>query len=106
MKFSIIGDIPPQDKESYITRIDVFIKDHAVGPTTILATGDLTTLKEMDRYAKNKGYDCIILGNAIQLGVFNASKVILVWDGKDKRYEHIIPMCQKERVSYTEVRTK
>ena len=104
MKISIIGDIP--DEESYVHLIDTFVKDHKVGTPVILSAGSVPTMHTVDKWSKSKGYDSVILGNVLTLAVLNADKIVLIWDGENKKYQEVLDLCKKEKRSFMEIKTK
>lgn len=104
MKIAVVGNLP--DEESYIHLIDSFVKDHKVGTPVILSAGDVATLHIVDKYAKNKGYDSVILGNALVLAVLNADKLIVVWDGEEGKYMEVVDLCKRNKKAYMEIKTK
>ena len=94
------------DEGSYINLIETFVKDHKVGTPVIISAGSLSTLQQVGKWSKSQGYDNVIMGNVLTLAVLNADKIILIWDGENKKYEEVLDMCKKERQPYMEIKTK
>lgn len=104
MKIAIIGDF--EDTDKYLPMIDTFVKDHKVGTPVILSAGSVHLLATMDKYAKDKGFPSVILGNALILAVLNGDKLIFVWDGVNEKYGAMLATAKKEKRPYIDIRTK
>lgn len=83
--------------------IDMFVQNNKVGTPVIISAGSINTLHQIDKYTKQKGYDSVIVGNSFVLALINADKVIIVWDGIDKKLEKVLSMCKREGKPYTEI---
>lgn len=105
MKISIIGNLP-DESELFLSMINDFVQKHRVGSPVIISAGNVTTLHLVDKYAKEKGYDSIIMGNVLTLALLNADKVIVVWDGENTKMEEVLTLCKKEKKPYMEIKTK
>lgn len=105
MKISVIGNLP-DESDIFLSMIDNFVQKHRVGNPVILSAGSVSTLHQIDKYAKGKGYDSIIMGNVFTLALLNADKVVVVWDGVDKKMEEVLALCKKEKKPYMEIKTK
>lgn len=105
MKISVIGNLP-EEGDVFLTLIDTFVQNNRVGSPVILSAGSVSTLHQVDKYAKGKGYDSVIIGSPIVLAVLNADKIVLVWDGEDKKMEEVLTLCKKEKKPYMEIKTK
>lgn len=105
MKISVIGNLP-DESDIFLSMIDSFVQKHRVGSPVIISCGTVNTLRQMDKYAKDKGYDSVIMGNIDTLALLNADKVIVVWNGEDKKMEDILSTCKKEHKPYMEIKTQ
>lgn len=95
----------PEEAEAFLTLIDTFVNNHKVGTPVILSAGAVSTLHQIDKYARGKGYDSVILGNVLTLAVLNGDKIIVVWDGIDTKLEEVVRICKKENKAYMEIKT-
>lgn len=105
MKISVIGNLP-EESDIFLSMINDFVQKHRVGSPVIISAGSVSTLHQIDKYAKGKGYDSMIMGNVLTLALLNADKVIVVWDGEDTKMEEIITLCKREKKPYMEIRTQ
>ena len=103
MRIAIIGDF--EDKEKYVPMIDNFVNDHKVSVPVILSAGGVSLIAAMDKYAKDKGYYSVILGNIPMLAVLNGDKLIFVWDGVNPKYADMITLAKQEKRPYIDIRT-
>ena len=105
MKISVIGNLP-EESDIFLSMINDFVQKHRVGSPVIISAGSVSTLHQIDKYAKGKGYDSIIMGNVFTLALLNADKVIVVWDGGDKKMEEVLALCKREKKPYMEIKTQ
>ena len=105
MKISVIGNLP-EESDIFLSMINDFVQKHRVGSPVIISAGSVSTLHQIDKYAKGKGYDSVIIGSSLVLAVLNADKVIVVWDGVDTKMEEVLTLCKREKKPHMEIKTK
>jgi len=103
MKLSIVGDIPEGKEGGRLRIIDTFVQDHKGGGGVVLCAGSMRLLHVTDKYAKDKGYPSIIFGNATELAILNADKVLLLWS-KAYDLEDLVVLCKKYKKPHMEIR--
>jgi len=103
MKLSIIGDVEEGKEGGRLRTIDAFIEDHKGGRGVVLSAGSTRLLHFVDKHAKSKGYPSVVMGNATQLAVLNADKVLIL-HSKAYVMDDVVELCKKYDKPFMEIK--